>query len=290
MQELPDTTVCIPFHNAPVKLFNELVASLDKQSFKNFMVIVYDDCSDDKESLENLERVISSRRESWVVVRAEKNRGVSHARNELFRLAKTPYVMFSDADDLLYGRKIEVMRGRLINSEADCVFCDFSTDIGINGTPSNDLRVSKGLVFTSYPTIIEHVAHGMYRREAIVDKVMFDENLKSVEDLKFFYDLIKAGKRIIKVPEKLFLYRYKGNEGSLSKGSDLFKNLYKVFAYCVKEEFGLEVTENVARVAKGKAPVDSLVGVEKRMLVEFKRALRSCESIDFNAIADKVPF
>ena len=58
----------------------------------------------------------------------------------------------------------------------------------------------------------------------------------------------------------------------------------------MKEEFGLDVTENVARVAKGKAPVDSLVGVEKRMFINFKRALRSCESIDFDAIADKVPF
>ena len=290
MQELPDTTVCIPFHNVPVKLFNELVASLDRQSFKNFMVMVYDDCSDSVEALENLERVISSRRETWVVVRSKTNRGVSHARNELFRLAKTPYVMFSDADDWLESKKIEVMRERLIRSGADCVFCDFSTDLGIEGTPSNDLRVSKGLIFTSYPTIIEHVAHGMYRREAIVDKVLFDENLKSVEDLKFFYDLIKAGKKISKVPEKLFLYRYKGNDDSLSKEDRLFKNIYKVFQWCVKEEFGLDVTENVARVAKGKAPVDSLVGVEKRMFINFKRALRSCEGIDFKAIASRVPF
>lgn len=290
MQELPDTTVCIPFHNAPVKLFNELVASLDGQSFKNFMVMVYDDCSDDAEALENLDRVVTSRRESWVVVRAETNRGVSHARNELFRLAKTPYVMFSDADDRLEPRKIEVMRERMISSKADCVFCDFSTDLGIEGTPSNDLRVSKGLIFSSYPTIIEHVAHGMYRREAIVGKVEFDEDLKSVEDLKFFYDLMKAGKKISKVPEKLFMYRYKGNKDSLSKEDGLFKNIYKVFQWCVKEEFGLEVTENVARVAKGKAPVDSLVGVEKRMLIDFKRALRSCPSIDFKAIASRVPF
>lgn len=290
MPELPDTTVCIPFHNAPVNLFNELVGSLDKQTFKNFLVMVYDDHSTNEESKKNLEKVVSERPDRWVVVHAETNRGASHARNELFKLAKTPYVMFADADDLLYEKKIEVMRDRLIKSGADCVFSDFNTDIGMEGAPYSDLKVIKGLIFTSYPTIIEHVAHGMYKKDNIVGSVVFDENLTSVEDLKFLYDLIKAGKKIEKIKEKLFLYRYRGNEDSLSKKDGLFKNLYRVFAYCLKEEFGLDVTENVARVAKGKATVDLLSNEEKRMLIAFKRALKTCLTIDFKAIADKVPF
>jgi len=111
-------SVVIPVYNVSPYI-ETCLTSIFKQTFKeDFEVLLVDDCGDD-DSIEIASRLIREQcpeNQSFRILRHERNKGLSAARNTGMRAAKGKYVYFIDSDDLLSEDCFET----LLNLAAKC--------------------------------------------------------------------------------------------------------------------------------------------------------------------------
>src|SRR6266852_2104918 len=102
---LPCVAIVTPFYNTgPV--FHETAASVLQQSLQQWEWLIVNDGSTDPESLALLEEY-RHRDPRIRVIDHGVNQGLSAARNTGFRVARSPYVVQLDSDDLLEPTAVE---------------------------------------------------------------------------------------------------------------------------------------------------------------------------------------
>lgn len=92
---MPFFSVIIPLYNKENFILNTLNSVLN-QTFNDYEIIIVEDCSTDK-SLEVVTTLLNS---NIRIIKHEKNKGLSAARNTGIKNAKANYIAFLDADDL----------------------------------------------------------------------------------------------------------------------------------------------------------------------------------------------
>lgn len=116
----PLLTVVVPTYEPRSRDVTDLLLSLDQQTEQNFRLIVVDDGSTDSVWNHRLEEL--AERSDTLVIRNERNLGVSATTNRGVEAATTPYVALVDQDDLLHPRAIELIDRTLRTSEKQTLF------------------------------------------------------------------------------------------------------------------------------------------------------------------------
>ena len=94
----------MPYYNA-ASYIRETVEAIIAQTFKDWELIIVDDCSPAPETTEVLNQV-KSMDDRIKVIRAEKNGGAGVARNIGIKAAQGRYIGFCDSDDWWYPTKL----------------------------------------------------------------------------------------------------------------------------------------------------------------------------------------
>ena len=98
-------SIIMPYYNAAEYIF-ETIDCIINQTFKDWELIIVDDCSPAPETAEVLAHVAAS--DSRIkVLKAEKNGGAGAARNIGIEAAEGRYIAFCDSDDWWYPTKLE---------------------------------------------------------------------------------------------------------------------------------------------------------------------------------------
>ncbi|WP_244846707.1 glycosyltransferase [Mesorhizobium sp. L-8-3] len=125
--ELGSETACVTI---VVPLFNEerfvsdAITSLKGQTVRNFEVLIVDDASTDRSAALAKQAVGDDRR--FHLLRHLRNSGLGASRNTGLRLARTPFVTFLDADDILLPDALEIRLrrfGELTDGRIAGVYC-----------------------------------------------------------------------------------------------------------------------------------------------------------------------
>lgn len=93
------------------------LASVLQQTKQDFHLLIIDDCSTDN-SCDIATQLLKAGSRQYELVRFEKNKGIGYARHFAERHATTQYMMFLDADDILYPDAIEKLYAK-ITSDPD---------------------------------------------------------------------------------------------------------------------------------------------------------------------------
>ncbi len=181
---MAEISVIIPSYNRAY-LISRAVGSVLNQTFRDFELIVVDDCSTD-----NTVEVVKSFNDKRIrYIRHEKNKGGSSARNTGIKLAKGEYIAFLDSDDEWLPEKIEQQIKILedtstnvgvVHTEFFIKEPDGKTHIAHKNVPVKERNIHRQLLevegsFVATPTI--------FIRKICFDKVgMFDENLTRLQD------------------------------------------------------------------------------------------------------------
>lgn len=104
-------TLAICMYNAAQYLQATLVSVL-QQTKRDFHLLIIDDCSTD-DSCDMAIRILQANSRQYELIRFEKNGGIGHARHFAERHATTKYMMFLDADDILYPDAIEKLYAKI---------------------------------------------------------------------------------------------------------------------------------------------------------------------------------
>lgn len=198
---MPTVSIVIPTYNQGAFL-SETLASIDRQSYTDYELIVIDDGSTDDTA-----DILRQYPKPLTYVYQPNSGGCSEPRNRGIALAKGRYVAIFDSDDLMTPTKLQRQVAVLeANPSVDFVFTDFVNFRGseffaphthtctrfrtLLTCPSAEgaYILSPGPAFS---TLIEENyigASSIFFRKRLVDKIgLFDVSLKSSEDLDMYF-------------------------------------------------------------------------------------------------------
>ena len=117
---MSDITVVIPIYNVE-KYLRKCVDSVEKQTYKNFEVILVDDGSTDSSG--ELCDALAKENDNIRVIHQE-NRGLGGARNTGIESCNTEYIMFLDSDDYIHPELLKKCMDVLKKNNCDIVLLD----------------------------------------------------------------------------------------------------------------------------------------------------------------------
>lgn len=216
---VPMISVIIPVYNAEGTVL-DAVRSVESQGFRDFEIIIVDDCSTDG-TLSLLEKECGNHQ----IVKSNVNKGPASARNAGLAIARGEWIAFLDADDEWVPDRLEAQIKLTEKcSSSDVMFCGEvkSRDDGGSGKAPESVAgyTVRNIVLDEFisgnPVITSTV---LVKREVVEAVGGFDETFKGPED----YDLwirVAAKYGIIKVNKTLSFYRER--HGSLSNNYRAF--------------------------------------------------------------------
>ncbi|MDU9051873.1 MAG: glycosyltransferase family A protein, partial [Clostridioides difficile] len=101
----PLVSIITPVYNSE-EFLSETIKSIQNQTYKNWQLLLVDDCSKDNSS----EIIKSFRKEDARIkyIKLEKNSGAAVSRNVGIKNAEGRFIAFVDSDDLWDSRKLEI--------------------------------------------------------------------------------------------------------------------------------------------------------------------------------------
>jgi len=116
-------SIIIPVYNQ-VKKLEQCLASIARQDYTNFEIIIVDDGSTDDLGIiyEKYKNIFGLKLE----IINEENKGANAARNAGYKKAKGEFFLFCDADIVLEPEMLKIMHNMLVyNTEASFVYSSF---------------------------------------------------------------------------------------------------------------------------------------------------------------------
>ncbi len=225
-----EVSVVIPVYNSSSYL-EDCLKSIERQTFQSWECILVDDGSSDG-SGEICDKW--SQKDGRFHVIHQENGGVSKARNEGLKNAKSEYVVFIDSDDFIATDYMETLLFPLLEKSYDLVLSGlfyFKKDGDVYG--SENLTAQKWsfkgrdsyLPFLQQPLMTSPVAK-LYKKSVIVQNGLnFNETMSLGEDRDFNICYIGHIQSACSIPYIGYFYR-RGNVNSLTARfhADAFRN------------------------------------------------------------------
>ena len=229
---MPYVSVIIPCYNAS-SYIHKCLKALEEQSFRDFEVILVDDCSTD-ETISCIERYQENSNLKLRYLRNERNMGPSIARKQGIDVATSKYIAFCDSDDWYESNYLELMVQKADINDADMVFCGYQTvsvkkekeKTNSHLLPNIPSRLSVQNVLR-FP--IDSLWATMVKR-SIIEGITFPD-LRNGEDMAILPVLIAKSHSFGVVNQCLYNYLYRENSASMKSNDKVVQALIKSFAY-----------------------------------------------------------
>lgn len=199
----PKVTVVIPCYNDH-KYIKETIDSVLSQTFKNIEVIIVDDGSN-----QVTKKVLASIEHPKITVLTQENGGLSNARNNGFKKAKSPYVLTIDSDDTFEPNFLQ-KAVTILDKQEDAIAVSSHCNIFDGNYNTIHKHTPKGGSIQNFLFDNNSTSFALIRK-SIWEKVGgYDESMKKgFEDWEFWIATTKLGGKVVMIPEFLFNYRYK---------------------------------------------------------------------------------
>lgn len=227
-------TVVIPCYNAE----NYIVKCFDKlnvQTYRDFDVVIVDDCSTDK-SYEKILSVKDNYDFNVSVVKNEKNSGPAISRNVGVKIADGEYIAFCDSDDYYEPNFLEIMLSELIDNDAELAFCGYSV-VNEKGEKEN-----RPLPFDKQPENIKESLKVncdslcmMLVKADIIKKTPLPD-LRNGEDMAVVPLLVQKANKVRLISDCLYNYYRRSGSASQKPSMPVVESLIKSFNY-LKDNF-----------------------------------------------------
>lgn len=208
-------SVIVPCFNDGAYI-EEAIDSVKAQTYKNIEVVICNDGSTDKFTLEILDKLKSR----GFMVLDLQNKGPSVARNEGIKVANGDYILPLDSDDCIESTYVEKAVNLLESDEnIGAVYCYgelFGAAKGKWELPDYSIErmIVDNVVFVT----------ALFRKSDWERAGGFCEHFKhGVEDYDFWLSILGLGKQIVQIPEILFFYRIKETSRTTKFNGDLQK-------------------------------------------------------------------
>ncbi len=206
MTKTPEISVIMSVYNGEDYLA-EAIESVCNQTFKNWELIVINDCSND--STGQILSEFEARDERVKVHTNEVNLRLPKSLNKALSLAKGKYVARMDADDICISTRLQTqfdfMESHPDVSLSSCRFLTIKNGVLSSGGCGlrNDSESLKALLLVTNPILHP----GIIARSEDIKKLEYDTTLTCTEDLELWTRMVANGMKLEILPEYLMVYR-----------------------------------------------------------------------------------
>lgn len=213
--------ICVPVYKVE-EYIDECIQSVLKQTYRNYKLILVDDGSPDKsgEICEAYAKI-----DNRLIVFHQKNKGLIAARRAALKIVKNEsnrqtkslkkYVIFLDSDDSLKVNALEVLQGKIINSNCDMIIygMDRVIDKKICYLKNSDKYI--GIIKDKsklYDIVFKNNTYNPLWRKATKLEAFSDNDYSSYykiqhgEDLLQSLELYKNVKKVLFIKDHLYNY------------------------------------------------------------------------------------
>jgi len=278
---MPKVTIIMPVYNAE-KYIEKAINSILEQSYKNFELLIIDDCSRD-----NSMKIVNEFKDNRLrIIHNIENKGIAYSRNRGLVESKSEYIALMDNDDIAIVNRLE----------KQVYFLDKNSDIDVVGgalqeiNEYDEIKTKKNIPLNNpkyikaYLMFYNAVSNGsaMFRKK-YVDKfnIRYQDNYLGMEDYRFWIDCSLRG-NITNLEDVFLLWRrYESNETSrikqtmLLERKKLYANIQKYAlsqnGYSLDEQelvvLNKAFTENVSKV-ENNGELENLHKVLKKIILQ----------------------
>ena len=211
MNNEPLVTIITPLYNYG-KFLGDTVNSVLSQNYKNWEMIIIDDCSTD-DSFE-IAKQYAERDPRIKAVQLEKNGGTAAARNKGLYLARGEYIAFLDSDDQYDSNYLEEQLKCIQDNNAEVVVASYRRKAPNSTT---DFIVPKDITFDMLPKGNPMAPLGTFYKFEPYKSLRFLTDMTKCEDLVFFLELLKDGTHAVGNQKVLGTLRIHENSKSRKK-------------------------------------------------------------------------
>lgn len=293
----PKVSIIVTCYNLGKYLDDSIQSAID-QTYKNIEIILVNDGSDDRATLEKINKWCAT---GIVFLLNLDNGGVARARNKGIEVSKGEYICCLDADDILAPEYIEKCVDIFEKARRFDKLAVVSTWVQRFGSENTIWKTGSS---NPEDLLLSNHLHcaSLFNRDAF-DKVGgYDENLKGYEDWELWISFFANGYSMHIIEEPIFKYRVRPNskvgksnrkrieilEYIISKHSDLYSDLCpKLLLNLEQRRLNLELFESNAQKEatyfKGLENEIEEIGIRNRM---FKNELESIKKSKFYLLRD----
>lgn len=282
IDETPKYTIITPMYNS-FKFMKNYLDSFEKQTFRNFEIIIIDDCSTDG----SYEKMCEYQKKSLLkikILRTSRNGGPGIARNFGINSATGKWITFVDNDDWVDVKLLEKINRVIEKNDINCVIYNYYITDGIKNTITKSMYKGKeGIINVSecIKYLRNHSVCKFYKKEILVKNNIYYPTIKKCEDVGFVDIAVEACKKIYYFDEALYYYYQRTN--SLSNTKNLNEK-YMIEAFEILEK---KLNDNYKEELKEKSVTDLLYGVVLMMCKSKKENKKIKEYI--SDYTDKYP-
>lgn len=206
----PIVSILMPVYKT-AQFLQEAVDSILAQTFKDFELIVLNDCSPD-----NSEEILDSFDDPRIVrYRGAVNRGLSNVLNVGMDMARGKYIARMDSDDISMPNRLQVQVDYLeSHPEVDLCSCGMrlfgaKKEVWIRESDPEKVKVT-ALFFSP----ILH-ASSVWRKDSFDRKELrFRQEMVPAEDYDMWCRALVSGLTLVNIPEVLYLYRIRPDQAT----------------------------------------------------------------------------
>jgi glycosyltransferase involved in cell wall biosynthesis len=217
----PRISVVIPLYNKEDYVL-DCLKSLENQDFDDWECIIVDDGSLDA-SMKIVKDFIANSEKSWRIL-AKSNGGPSSARNLGIRAAAGEFIALLDADDIWLPAKLSRQLNFFEkNQDVDLLLSNYvifsqNSSFRLRAVRARNTlgQVKRWLSMRGFGGLVEST--GMFRKSALNERLMFDEEMSTTEGLDFV--IRWTFQKNVKVYQE-FLTLYRISENQLHTKQDL---------------------------------------------------------------------
>lgn len=226
MNQEPLISIITPMYNA-IKYIEETVLSVINQTYKNWEMIIIDNCSTDGSA--TIVNYYQKNNKNIKYIKLDFNSGgPARPRNIGLDNAKGQYIAFLDADDVWLPEKLE-KQIKFLNKNSDIDICHTLANI------IDENSIKKGLfnnqrLSTKLKYIMQQQNAFFYTNNININSVLMkvdnnirfdeDKNLVALEDWNYWIESILSGKKIYLMSDILLNYRIH-QESISNRNSDI---------------------------------------------------------------------
>lgn len=252
--------------NIPVfkceKYILRCLESVKNQTYKNFEIILVNDCTPD-ESMAIIEKFVQENPNLHVKIHEhEKNSGLSVVRNTGIKLSKGEYIYFLDSDDEITEDCIELLVNNALKTDAQITiaqnrwintFDNTTKDFGFPTTASKKYYGDKLEIFSVYSNgdFPSSSWNKLIKRDFIVDnEIYFVPGLFAQDELWFFHLLLKTDTLAV-IDDITYLYYLHGESVIFNRTKKNFENFLTILEHFT-QAYHEEKNEALKKLIKKK--------------------------------------
>jgi teichuronic acid biosynthesis glycosyltransferase TuaG len=216
----PLVDIIIPNYNKGI-FIDECINSVIRQSYKNWVLYIIDDASND-DSKKYLKKYENSKNIN--ITYLKKNKGPHFCRNLALRRSTSEYIAFLDSDDYWFENKLTDQINFMIKNNSSFSFSDYFSFFNNDKSNLKSTNLRHEFNFEDFINNSSINSSTMILKRSIIGSTKF-KNIKH-EDYLFKCEILKKNVIANKINKKLANYRILKTSRSANKLNNLINLWY----------------------------------------------------------------